>query len=79
MEAPFSINVKTYTNKQGEVIRKEYNQTEYYKKHYSSNKEKYTNKIDCGCGCQYTLPNKHNHKNTRIHKLFEKYQNITSE
>jgi hypothetical protein len=79
MEQPFSIIVKTYTNKKGEVIRKEYNQTEYYKKHYNSNKEKYANKITCECGCQYTITNKHNHNNTRIHKLYDKYKQVPSE
>ena len=65
--------IKTYIKKNGEVVIKEYNQQEYNLRHYEKHKEKYTDKHECDCGGNYTLPNKAKHYESRIHKLYQKY------
>jgi hypothetical protein len=79
METPVSKSIKIWTNKNGEVKTKEYNQQKYSQKHYANHQDKYKNKIMCGCGIEYTPPNKSNHQHSRIHKLYQSYSNIASE
>jgi len=63
--------MKSYTNKNGEIVTKEYNQNQYNKTYYEKNKEKINNdKYICEC-CNKEVKsrNKFNHTKTRIHTL----------
>lgn len=60
--------------KSGEVKCKSYKeeQSNYNKKHYDTYKDYYSQDIKCVCGSTYKPTNKHNHLNTKYHKLYIK-------
>ncbi len=62
---------KKYTKKNGEVITKKYNQSQYNTFYYMNNKDGLTDLKICECGGQYTKLNKYNHKKLKIHKIYE--------
>ena len=68
----FSKAKRQWTRKDGQTITIEYNQTKYNSNYYNKNKEEMKKHILCDCGNYYTMPNKSNHLNTKIHKLYIK-------
>ena len=62
---------KRYTKKNGEVVIKKYNQSQYKTFYYMNNKKKLTELTICECGGQYNNLNKYNHKKGKIHKQYE--------
>ena len=66
---------KKYTKKNGEEVIKQYNQQKYNKTFYEKNKGNIKAKEICNCGGSYCISNKSNHEETRIHRLYELYQN----
>jgi hypothetical protein len=76
------IGTTKYIKKNGEVCvytynvdRKKHNST-WYEKHKDDIKN---NKIDCPCGLSYLVTNKSNHSKGRVHKLYLKYTEISTE
>jgi hypothetical protein len=65
-----AISTRQWINKKGEIITKSYNQTKYNTNYYNKNKDELKKHILCDCGNYYTMPNKTNHCNTKIHKLY---------
>lgn len=63
---------RTYTNKDGEVITKQYNQKEYNRAFYLKHKDEINEKIICECGGKYTSRSKIKHSKTKLHELYEK-------
>lgn len=68
----FSKAKRQWVRKNGETIITEYNQSKYNSNYYNKNKEEMKKHILCDCGNYYTMPNKSNHFNTKIHKLYIK-------
>jgi hypothetical protein len=66
---------KIYKLKNGEIVEKEYNQSNYNKTYYEKNKDTLNIKQKCGCGGSYSIKSKVKHNNTRLHKLFERIEN----
>jgi|TARA_R110000868_G_scaffold60915_4_gene185503 hypothetical protein len=66
------LTTKKYTKKNGEEVVKQYNQSTYNKTYYEKNKEKLAEKVVCGCGLDYLVSNKSNHRSGRVHKLWQK-------
>ena len=71
MEA-IKLTERKYMKKNGEEVIKQYNQNLYNKTYYEKNKGKLAERVVCGCGLDYLIPNKSNHCSGRIHKLWEK-------
>jgi hypothetical protein len=61
--------IKRYTNKKGEVKEYTYDQHNYYKKYYETNKDKtYKNKYKCEiCNAEVLQTNKTNHFKSMKH------------
>ena len=77
-EKVVSMTVRRTIKKDGTIVEKHYNQTEYNKTCYAKNKERYSQSIPCLCGKTYSVYTKSNHFKSQIHKLFER-MNIISE
>jgi hypothetical protein len=69
---PICYMTKKYTKKNGEITIKKYNQTQYNTLYYMNNKERLTEMKPCPCGGKYCDLRKYNHKNSKIHKLYER-------
>ena len=57
------------------VDRKKYNST-WYAKHKEDIKN---NRIDCPCGLSYLGTNKSNHSKGRVHQMYLKYSEMSTE
>ena len=62
------IAQKTFYLKNGDVIVREYNQTEWNSRWYKKNKERMTTSDVCVCGGKFSPNNKFKHYNTKMHK-----------
>ena len=62
------ISHKSFTKKNGDVIVREYNQTEWNSRWYQKNKERMTTSNVCICGGQFSPNNKFKHYNSKKHR-----------
>ncbi len=72
----YSVSRKTFTKKNGDVIVREYNQTEWNSRWYAKNKERMTTSEDCVCGGRFSPNNRFKHYNTKTHKQYMEYNEI---
>ena len=64
---------KRWTNKDGSISERIYDQSKYSKTHYEKNKEKILAKCLCACGNMYSTTNKFNHVQGKQHKMYERH------
>ena len=71
-QTPHSMTIRRTVKKDGTLVVKSYDQTNYNKNCYMKNKERYNKPILCKCGKTFSTYTKSNHYKSQIHRLFER-------